>query len=179
MPRTCKVCNHPEREPIERALVNGEPYRSIAARYGTSTTSLHRHRVDHLAAGIARAHEAHTVARADNLLEEVRRGADRTERLYGAIEVILQRALKAGDLKTALQAIKTGADVMREERGYLELRGEITGELGQHPGQEPRQGLTPDGRQIVNVVLLPKEPGVEGSGAGTILEIGPGVRRKW
>jgi hypothetical protein len=158
MPRTCKICNHPERESIERALIAGEPYRNIAERYGTSTTSLYRHGVDHLAAGIACAHEAQTVARAGSLLEELRRGAARTEQLYGAMEVILQRALKAGDLKTALEAIKTGANVMREERGYLELRGQITHELGQHPGQGPARG--PSGKQLVNVVLFPKEEGV-------------------
>jgi hypothetical protein len=166
MPRTCKICNHSQRETIERALVNGEAYRNIAARYGTSTTSLHRHRVDHLAAGIARAHEAQAVTRADSLLEEVLTGIDRAERLYGTTEVILQRALKAGDLKTALLSIKTGADVIREARGYLELRREITGELRQHPGQDPPEGK----KQVVNVVLFPKEEGVVAGRAVKVIE---------
>ena len=142
MPRTCNVCKHPERETIERALVNGEAYRSIAARFGTSTTSLHRHRVDHLAAEIARAHEAQTVARADSLLDEVRTGGDRAERLYAAAEGILVRALEVKDLKTALQAIRAAVDVMREGRSYLELRGEITGELGQPRARGPTTTLS-------------------------------------
>ena len=154
MPRTCTICKHSDRETIERALPNGEAYRNIASRFGTSTTSLHRHRLDHLGASIARAHEAETVARAE-LLEDVRTGGDRAERLYTAAEGILARALEVKDLKTALQAIKAAVDVMREGRSYLELKGEITGELGQPAGLEP---AIPG---PLRVFVIPKLPGVE------------------
>ena len=75
------------------------------------------------------AHEAREVARADSLLADVRNAEDRAERLYGAAEGILERALEAEDLKTALNAIRAAVDVMGEARQYLELRGELTGEL--------------------------------------------------
>jgi len=47
--------------------------------------------------------------------------------------MILERALEAVDLKTALNAIRAAVDVMGEARQYLELRGELTGELPDSP----------------------------------------------
>jgi len=111
MPRTCTVCNHSKREPIERALLAGESYRHIAARFGTSSSALVRHKADHLPASLMRAHDAEEILRADSLLDNVRHGEDRAERLYNAAEAILGRALAAKDLRTALQAIRAAADV--------------------------------------------------------------------
>jgi hypothetical protein len=51
-------------------------------------------------------------------------------RLYGQAEEILAGALKDKDRRTALQAIRAAVDVMSQARGYLELRGELTNELG-------------------------------------------------
>ena len=47
MPRSCSICQHPEREAIEQALAAKEPYRTIAERCGTSPTALHRHHQGH------------------------------------------------------------------------------------------------------------------------------------
>jgi hypothetical protein len=85
----------------------------------------------------------------------VRTAEDRSERLYGAAETILERALRAKDLRTALQAIKAAVDVMREGRGYLELRGELTGELNR--SQPPADGQ----KMLIQVISIPKLPGVE------------------
>jgi len=43
MPRTCTICKHPGREPIERALLAGEPYRHISVRenFGSIRPVLH------------------------------------------------------------------------------------------------------------------------------------------
>jgi hypothetical protein len=133
MPRTCTTCNHAERESIERALLAGESYRNIAARFGTSTSALVRHRADHLSTSLMKAHDAAEVTRADTLLADVRNGEGRAERLYGAAEAILGRALKAKDFKTALNAIRAAVGVMAEGRQYLELRGDLTGEMGEKP----------------------------------------------
>src|SRR5215469_13773986 len=112
MPRTYTVCNHLDSEPIERALLAGESYRNIAARFGTSSSALVRHRADHLPAALMRAHNSREILRADSLLDNVRDGEDRAERLYNAAEAILGRALAAKDLRTALQAIRAAASVM-------------------------------------------------------------------
>ena len=135
MPRSCTVCRHHDREAVERALLAGEPFRHIAERFDTSTGALQRHRADHIPASLVQAQGVKEICRADTLLDDVRAGGDRAERLYNSAELILERALEAKDLKTALAAINGAVNVMREGRAYLELRGEITGEL--HPPEPP------------------------------------------
>ena len=88
------------------------------------------HRSDHLAAALVKSHAAQEVARADNLLGDVRSAEERADRLYAAAEGILTRAMDVEDLNIALGAIRTAVSVMSEGRRYLELRGDLTGELG-------------------------------------------------
>ena len=148
MPRTCTICKHPDKQRIERALLAGESYRNIAAHSGASPSALVRHRTDHLPAALVRAHKSEEILRADSLLNDIRHGEDRAERLYGAAEAILRRALAAKDLRTALQAIHAAADVMAEGRQYLELRGDLTGEFAAPKVQGPPQKI--------QVLALPK-----------------------
>ena len=149
MPRKCTICKRPDRERIERALLAGESYRNIAARFGnTSASALVRHRADHLPAALVRAHDSEEILRADSLLEDVRNAEGRAERLYKAAEAILARALDVKDLRTALQAIRAAADVMAEGRQYLELRGDLTGEF---ESKRPQTAT-----QKIQVIALPK-----------------------
>jgi transposase-like protein len=98
MPRRCTVCDHPERHSIDEALVSGAPYRSVAKRFGLSESAVYRHKTEHLLAHLLKAREVEEVARADGSLEQVRH-------LQGRALDILERAEKAGDLRTALAAI--------------------------------------------------------------------------
>ncbi len=43
MGRSCTICIHPAYDAIDAALEAGQPLRQIAAKYGTSKTTLHRH----------------------------------------------------------------------------------------------------------------------------------------
>ncbi len=83
-------------------MLDGESYRHIAARFDTSTGALQRHRAEHLPPSLAKARAAREVVRADRLIDEVRSRGDRVENLYDSAELILDRALGAKDLKTAL-----------------------------------------------------------------------------
>ena len=67
MPRSCTICQHEQREEIERALLTGEPFRKIAERSGTSVTSLHRHKTEHLTPSLVKASGAAQAAHGDNL----------------------------------------------------------------------------------------------------------------
>lgn len=116
MPRTCTICTREERPEIDRALLDGEALRDIARRYATSKDALARHR-EHLPSQLVKAKEAETVTQADTLLEQVKS-------LQTRALSILDRADEAGDLKTALAAI-------REARSNLELLGKLAGELQQ------------------------------------------------
>ncbi|NJL27146.1 MAG: hypothetical protein HC897_04285 [Thermoanaerobaculia bacterium] len=56
MPRPCTICHHPEREEIEKALLENEAgHRLVAKRFDISPQALFRHRQKHLPALIARA----------------------------------------------------------------------------------------------------------------------------
>ena len=68
---------------------------------------------------ITRSKEAEEAARADDLLDQVRN-------LQAHALDILERAEKAGDLRTALAAIS-------QARGNLELLGKLAGELDERP----------------------------------------------
>ncbi len=115
MPRKCSICEHPQAEEINTALLNGVSLRNIAERYSVSKTALHRHKESHLPADLVKAQEAQEVAKADSLLDQVAELRDKAL-------AILAKAEQAGDLRTALQGIK-------EARGCLELLAKLQGEL--------------------------------------------------
>jgi transposase-like protein len=119
MARLCTICSHPERSAIEAAILGGESMRRVAPVYGISDTALRRHRKDHLPIMLVQAHQAAEIARADDLLDRVRV-------LEQKAEMLLASAEQAGDVRTALLAI-------REARGCLELLAKLLGELDERP----------------------------------------------
>lgn len=124
MPRPCTVCQHPDRDAIDRALVAGEPAASVAARYRTESPPLgrmavQRHKAEHLPAALALAQDAQEAANADDLLAQLRGLQERTLAL-------LDKAEQAGKLGTAVMAVK-------EARGNLELLAKLLGDLDERP----------------------------------------------
>ncbi len=115
MPRRCTICEHEKRMAIDTALINNEPLRTIANRFGVSKSALIRHKKDHMPQALTRAQEAEQVAKADTLLEQV------TELRDKALSILV-KAEQAGDLRTALQGV-------REAKGCLELLARLQGEL--------------------------------------------------
>jgi hypothetical protein len=143
MPRSCTVCEHPDREAIDEALVAGESSAVIAGRYRTiGERAIRRHRTNHLPEKLAKAHEAEEVARADSLLEQVR---DLQERALD----ILDQAEEAGELRTALGAI-------REARGNLELLAKLLGELSDQP--QVNVLVSPEWLELRAVIVTALEP---------------------
>lgn len=49
MPRRCTICGHPERDALEREILYGVPYRTIAQRYGVDGSAISRHVHNHMA----------------------------------------------------------------------------------------------------------------------------------
>lgn len=119
MPRRCTICDHAERADIDRALVRGTAYRSIAKQYRLSESATFRHKAEHLPGKLMQAKDAEEVADADTLLDEVRSLHERTLSLLSGAE-------EAGELATALRAI-------REARANLELLAKLAGELNDNP----------------------------------------------
>jgi len=119
MPRTCSLCGHPQRETIDKAIVAGETLRGIARTYRVSEDALTRHKAGHIAPAIATAHEAESVAKADDLLEQL-------QALRNKAMGLLLKAEAAGDYRTALAGI-------REARACIETLLEVEGELDRRP----------------------------------------------
>jgi hypothetical protein len=86
MPRVCTICSHEKRSEIDAALLADEPYRHIAARFGTSTGALQRHRAEHLPVAMVKAQEAAEVAQADALTTELQRCMNRVNLLFDACD---------------------------------------------------------------------------------------------
>lgn len=73
--RKCTVCDHRKRTEVERALIGPDSFRTIAARFGLSTTALQRHQAKHLPEKLLKARELREKAEAGDLfaaLEELR-----------------------------------------------------------------------------------------------------------
>jgi hypothetical protein len=142
MPRRCSVCDHLERHGIDETLVTGAPYRSVAKRFGLSESAVYRHKTEHLPAHLLKAKEVEEVAHADDLLQQVRD-------LQSHALDILERAEKAGDLRTALAAIS-------QARGNLELLGKLAGELDEHP--VVNLNVSPEWLELRTVIVGALEP---------------------
>jgi hypothetical protein len=113
MPPTCTICRHTAREAIDADLVAGVPYRHIAARTGTSTGALQRHKAACLPASLVKATEAAEVIQADTLLAKARAIENEARRLG-------RKAEQQGDLRAALLAC-------RELARMCELMGRLVG----------------------------------------------------
>ncbi len=149
MPRSCTVCEHPKREEIDRALVGETSNLSVSSLFGVSESAVRRHKGNHVPATLAKAEEAKEASRADDLLGQVRA-------LQGKTLGILLRAEGAGDLRTALGAI-------REARGNVELLAKLSGELDERP--VVNLNISPEWLELRAVIVGALEPHPEALGA--------------
>jgi hypothetical protein len=119
MPRSCTVCNRTNLEEIDRALVGGEANTKLSSVFAVSEQALRQHKANHLPATLVMSERATEIAHAHALLDQLR---DLQRRAFD----ILERAEAAGELRTALSAI-------REARGDLELLAKLLGGLDERP----------------------------------------------
>ena len=117
MARHCTICAHPDREAIDKALLEGKlSNRRIAAQCAVTENALRRHvAAGHLPQHLAKAQQAGEVAKADTLLA-------RLKALNAETRDILSEARAGQDNELALKAIA------RCEK-QLELEARLLGEL--------------------------------------------------
>ncbi len=114
MPRVCEPCRHEQRAAIDRELVLGKSYRTVADRFGPSKTALLRHRA-HIVEALTKAREVAQVANADTLLGKIQ-GLEADARRIG------KKAEDTADLPTALRGVH---ELVR----IVELLARVRGEL--------------------------------------------------
>jgi len=149
VPRRCTVCEHPDREAIDRALVGDASNRSVASLYDVSEAAVRRHKSNHLPARLVMAAQAEEVAEADNLLGQVRD-------LQQSTLDILAEAEQSKQYRTALSAI-------REARSNLELLAKLLGELDERPALNLQ--ISPEWLELRAVIIGALEPYSEARGA--------------
>jgi len=142
MPRSCTVCEHAEKDAIDQALVGSASNRSVASIYDVSEAAVRRHKANHLPAKLVMAEQAAEVVEANNLLDQV---GDLQRRALA----ILDKAEEAGELRTALSAIK-------EARGNLELLAKLLGELDERP--VVNLNISPEWLELRAVIVGALEP---------------------
>ena len=137
MSQRCKVCLHPERAAIDKAIIEGVTMRNIGAQYGMSEASVQRHKNSHLAKDLVIAQEAKDITSADSLMSDLTSLKDRAERILATCE-------ENGDLRTSLGAIK-------ELRNCIELLLKVSGEL--KPSQTVNISIHPEWLQLQTVIF--------------------------
>ena len=142
MAQKCTVCAHAGVGKINKQIVDGVPFDTLAKANGLTVSALQRHNKGHFPAQLAKAKKAKEAAAADSLM-------DRVAALNSKAEDVYSKALKADNLIAAIGAI-------RELRGITELYAKITGEL-------QAQAVTnivimPEWMSLRNVILVALEP---------------------
>ena len=178
MARRCTICHHPDRAEIEKAMVQSEPVRDIAARFGTSASAVQRHKTSHLAAQLAKAYESDLVTPATELAREAE--AHKARDLGHAIDVAVQlRAINAACLEILQKSrtdgkhsISLGA-VDRIHR-QLELQAKLLGELQDGDGPQINVLIAPEWQEVRVVVLraLERFPEARGAVAEVLVDAG-------
>lgn len=114
MGRSCTVCTHKALDEINRLLLSGEPYRTIADRFELSKTALIRHKESHISELLSKSNDIKDILNADSLVGRVEEEAEFVREMRdaakaeGDIELALKavdRALKCVDLYAKVQGI--------------------------------------------------------------------------
>ncbi len=119
MPRSCTVCEHPERGALDKALAAGASNRSVASLYDVSEAAVRRHKGNHLPARVAKAQEEEDVREALDVVKQLKA-------INAASLNILKEARGQGKPSTALQAV----DRIHRQ---IELQAKLLGELDDRP----------------------------------------------
>jgi len=106
------VCSHSERAAIDKAIVDGEALRRVAARFGPSASTLTRHK-PHVARAIVRAEARRERVTGETLL-------DRIDRVYLKLEQLLARAESTNDLMACGAALREMRQTIETHRDLLE-----------------------------------------------------------
>jgi hypothetical protein len=123
--KKCYICQHPERQRIDEALIAGQPYSRIAKNFDVSRDSVRRHS-KHLVALVKKYDTTQELALAGSLKAKIQlREADLLR--------FQQNAEAKGDISTAITAT-------RELRGYYEFQAKLDGSL--KPDQVAVLGVT-------------------------------------
>ncbi len=146
--RGCQVCKHPQRNLIDRDLVDGTSHREICAKYGIRFTSpVQNHATNHIPNKLKLAKAAAEVTDADILILRINKLEEHAKRL-------MEKSEGAGEHRVALLAVREHARIYEllarvaglveadkqqvqiaivESQEWYQLRTKLISALEQHP----------------------------------------------
>ncbi len=139
MGRACTICDHADREAMDKALVSGTSYRAVAAEWHVGREAVRRYANRHLSAALA-AVDAPMLASGRAPLSE------RIETLIGRCEAMFTAAASEAATTQALAVVK-------ELRACLELSGRASGELNDRPQVTLNLMASPEWLAVRDVIL--------------------------
>lgn len=93
MARKCTICEHPQVEAINKALVEGMSLSEIVSLFpGITKSALHRHKESHLPTTLSKAKEAQQIVQGDTVMAELKRCFKRVNLLFDACDRWLRDA---------------------------------------------------------------------------------------
>ena len=98
MTRTCTVCNHKDVEEINKRLITGESYRSIAKQFEASESAVYRHKESHIPELLSKSNDIKEIVSADSLLSKLQEEAAFVREMRDSAKV-------GGDIELALKAV--------------------------------------------------------------------------
>ena len=177
MGRSCTVCNHPDLQEVDKALVTGATHRIVAEQFRLSPSAVYRHKRHHLPDRLRRAFEAGETRkavelvhhRAEEQVREVGQALDIVQQLKainGACLEVLQKARVDGKHSLSLQAVDR---ILKQ----IELQAKLLGEL-QENGPQVNVLVAPEWQEIrVNVLqALAPYPEAREAVAGVLADAG-------
>jgi hypothetical protein len=122
LPRSCTICSHEQRLEIDKAIVDGEPLRKLAARTGTTLSALWRHRF----------HISETLAKAEEVTEKniVLSVSARMQAVKRDTDELATKARREGDEKLLLRVLIRQEKQMQLEAGWANWADSVRKRLG-------------------------------------------------
>lgn len=105
MARKCTVCQHPDRDEIDWAILGGASYRHIASQYGLEYNAISRHR-KHIKKSILKAFEEERSSQNHDLIQEA-------ETLYRELRGVAFRALTEDNLRLVVSTDRAALGVLK------------------------------------------------------------------
>lgn len=155
MARTCTVCRHESRREINRLLVDGRPVRDIAARFQLASSSVDRHRREHIPAIVAKAKEARDAKEGASLFEQLRDITAATREVLAAARGFAENPKPGNCANCVAGPTMTLKAIARMER-QLELQARLSGQLA---AESETPGISSESwKAILTVVTRALEP---------------------
>lgn len=145
----CRVCQHPQREEIEKAYLEGISSLELSKRYGMSTASISRHMNYHMATAYRHVHNYVVNQGPKPSKETLQRGFDvqaKIHELESYAKSIMEEARNAKRYAAAVSAVQVLTRL-------VELQAKIAGILDESPKVQVGLAIHPEAMEALKQAI--------------------------